>query len=110
MDLKTIKLFKKLTNYLDNNKPFFVDLDISNYNYNKILKNHCEKLNIPVITLHGLRHTHSSLLILSGVSIGSISKRLGHSSIVTTQKTYLHIIKELEDLDNSKVMKHLSEL
>ncbi|MEY8661512.1 tyrosine-type recombinase/integrase [Ligilactobacillus faecis] len=61
-------------------------------------------------SVHGLRHTHASLLILTGVSVASIAKRLGHADISTTQKTYLHIIQELESQDTEKIMRHLSNL
>ena len=57
-----------------------------------------------------LRHTHASLLIFAGVSIASGSRRLGHASMITTQKTYLHIIQELENKDIDLVMRSLSEL
>jgi Site-specific recombinase XerD len=57
-----------------------------------------------------LRHTHASLLIFAGVSIASVSRRLGHASMITTQKTYLHIIQELENKDIDLVMRSLSEL
>ena len=65
---------------------------------------------MPVIALHALRHTHASILIFAGVSIASIAKRLGHSSMITTQETYLHIIRELENQDNEKILQHLSLL
>lgn len=68
------------------------------------------QLGIPVISIHGLRHTHTSLLLLEGVSIPSVSKRLGHADTTTTEKTYLYIIQELENQDRDKVMKHLSQL
>ena len=31
---------------------------------------------VPVITIHGLRHTHASPLLFAGVSIASVAKRL----------------------------------
>lgn len=65
---------------------------------------------IPVISIHGLRHTHASLLLFTGVSIASVARRLGHSSMTTTQKTYLHIIQELENKDIDLVMRSLSGL
>lgn len=37
-------------------------------------------------------------------------KLLGHSSMTTTQKTYLHIIQELENKDVDLVMRSLSSL
>lgn len=63
-----------------------------------------------MISVHGLRHTHASLLLYAGVSIASVARRLGHSNMTTTQQTYLHIIQELENQDNDKVMKHLASL
>ena len=63
-----------------------------------------------MITVHGLRHTHASLLLFAGVSIASVARRLGHASMTTTQKTYLHIIQELENKDIDIVMRALSSL
>ncbi len=65
---------------------------------------------MPVISIHGLRHTHASLLLYTGVSTASVARRLGHSSINTTQKTYLHIIQELENKDVNLVMGLLAGL
>ena len=76
----------------------------------KILKHIIKKYNLKDITFHGLRHTHASLLLFAGVSIASVAKRLGHSSMTTTQKTYLHIIQELENKDVDLVMRSLSSL
>ena len=53
---------------------------------------------------------HASLLLFAGVSIASVARRLGHASMTTTQKTYLHIIQELESKDIDLVMRSLSEL
>ena len=88
----------------------FVKTRVFNSTINNRLKTICKAAEIPVISLHSLRHTHASLLIFAGVSIASIAQRLGHSSITTTQETYLHIIRELENQDNDKIMQHLSEL
>lgn len=53
-------------------------------------------MDIQVVTSHALRHTHASLLILNGISLAYISKRLGHKDITTTSDTYSHVLKELE--------------
>jgi len=60
--------------------------------------------------VHGLRHTHASILLYAGVSIASVARRLGHASMTTTQKTYLHVIQELENQDIDLVMRSLSNL
>lgn len=66
----------------------------------KYLKKKLKEIGIDKqFTLHGLRHTHASILLYQGVNILNVSKRLGHSSMETTMSTYLHIIKELEDKD-----------
>lgn len=69
-----------------------------------------QKLGLPVISVHGLRHTHASLLLYAGVSIGSVARRLGHASMTTTQKTYLHIVQELENQDVDLVMRSIANL
>ena len=95
---------------MPDDKPIFVHGKIYNSTVNDILARHCKQLNIPVISIHGLRHTHASLLLFAGVSIASVARRLGHSSMTTTQKTYLHIIQELENKDVDLVMRSLSGL
>jgi integrase len=77
---------------------------------NKTLTAILKSLNLPRITFHGLRHTHASVLLYQGVSVLSVSKRLGHANITTTQATYLHIIKELEQQDNDKIISILDNL
>ncbi len=88
----------------------FIRGRVYNSTINNILERHCKKANVPVISIHGLRHTHASLLLFAGVSIASVARRLGHSSMTTTQKTYLHIIQELENRDVDIVMRSLSGL
>lgn len=41
--------------------------------------------------LHGLRHTHATLLLEDGVDIKTVSERLGHDSIQTTLELYAHV-------------------
>jgi len=110
IDPKLNAQFSTLIKGLKPDKPIFISGRVFNSTINSRLKALCEKANISVISVHSLRHTHASLLIFAGVSIASIAKRLGHSSVTTTQETYLHIIKELESQDNNKIMKHLSTL
>ncbi len=46
------------------------------------------------ITLHGLRHTHASLLIYADVNIMIIAERLGHKDVTVTQTVYAHVLDE----------------
>ena len=110
IDWQTVIQFSELINGLPENEPIFVKGKVYNSTVNDILARHCKQSNIPVISVHGLRHTHASLLLFAGVSIASVARRLGHSSMTTTQKTYLHIIQELENKDVDLVMRSLSGL
>lgn len=110
VDWQTVVQYSTLVKNLPEDEPIFVKGRVYNSTVNGILSRHCKQVNIPEITVHGLRHTHASLLLFAGVSIASVAQRLGHSSITTTQKTYLHIIHELENKDVDLVMRSLSSL
>lgn len=47
--------------------------------------------NLKVITAHGFRHTHASLLFESGASLKDAQEILGHSDIQTTANIYTHV-------------------
>ncbi|EAC6874093.1 site-specific integrase [Listeria monocytogenes] len=110
IDWQLAMQFSQLIKMKDPDKPIFVKSRVFNSTINNRLKVLCENANIPTITVHSLRHTHASLLLFAGVSIASVANRLGHSSMTTTQETYLHIIQELENQDNDKIIRHLSML
>ena len=108
MDWQTVIQFSQLIKDLPADQPIFVKGKVYNSTVNGVLERYCKKAEVPVISIHGLRHTHASLLLFAGVSIASVARRLGHSSMNTTQKTYLHIIQELENRDVDLVMRSLS--
>lgn len=56
------------------------------------------------ITFHGLRHTHASYLINSGIDTAYVSKRLGHADIAVTQKVYFHFFKSRNVEEDAKTM------
>ena len=45
---------------------------------------------VPVIPLHGARHTYAELALSSGVRLDVVSRQLGHASISTTANVYSH--------------------
>lgn len=120
IDWQTVMQFAALTRDMPENEPIFVRKNndggrekyivVYNSTVNGLLERYCKKLAIPVISVHGLRHTHASLLLYAGVSIGSVARRLGHASMTTTQKTYLHIVQELENQDIDLVMRSIANL
>ena len=110
LDWQTIIKFSELIKGLPEDKPIFVNGRVFNSTINGVLERYCKRLGIPVISIHGLRHTHASLLLFAGVSIASVARRLGHASMTTTQKTYIHIIQEMENRDIDLVMRSMAGL
>lgn len=55
-----------------------------------------EKAGLKRITIHGLRHSHVSLLISKKYDIFEVSKRIGHKSVKTTQDIYGHLFDEVQ--------------
>lgn len=53
-------------------------------------KEFLEKNNLPIIKLHGLRHTFAALANKQGATNYDISKMLGHNSTATTTEIYMH--------------------
>ncbi|WP_315306470.1 site-specific integrase [Enterococcus devriesei] len=99
-------LFEKFSITNSNDFIFYNSKDgiVSSNAVNKYLKKKLKELGIDRnMTLHGLRHTHASILLYSGVNILNVSKRLGHANLETTMSTYLHIVKELEEKDADKI-------
>ena len=110
IDWQLVIQFFELTKDLPEGKPIFVSGKVYNSTVNNCLFRRCRAAKIPEISIHSLRHTHASLLLFSGVSIASVARRLGHASMTTTQKTYLHIIRELENQDIDLIMRSLISL
>jgi site-specific recombinase XerD len=46
--------------------------------------------------VHDLRHAHASWLLAGGADLQVVKERLGHASIMTTQK-YLHTLPDADD-------------
>ena len=112
VDWQVAMQFAQLIKDQPKDQPIFVKVGQQIYNAtaNDRLSRYCKRAGIPEISVHGLRHTHASLLLYAGVSIGSVARRLGHSNMNTTQRTYLHVIQELENQDTDKIMRYLTTL
>ena len=55
------------------------------------LRKFLKRYGLPIISVHGLRHTHASILFEAGIEAKQIADRLGHSRIQTTLDMYTHI-------------------
>ncbi|WP_144471428.1 tyrosine-type recombinase/integrase [Bacillus pumilus] len=111
MDIETMQLFKGLFKTLIPNHYELIFVSptnpkqvLTNEFVNKILKKTLNDLKIEPVTIHGLRHTHASILLYKKISIYYVSERLGHASIDTTLKYYAHVVKELREEDTKNTL------
>jgi integrase len=56
-----------------------------------------ERADVKRIPLHGMRHTHATLLLAAGTPIKAVSERLGHSKTSITLDTYAHALPDMQD-------------
>ena len=77
------------SDYPMNSRLFF---NLNKNNLRRALHSTAKLAGLPEIRVHDLRHSHASLLFSMGVSMKSVSERLGHTSITTTMDVYTHII------------------
>lgn len=59
------------------------------------------------VTLHGLRHTQATNLILAGVPVKTVADRLGHSTVTITQDTYAHVLPQHQEAAVEEVTRML---
>ena len=59
-----------------------------------------EKAELEEVTLHSLRHTFASQLVMAGVSLREVQELMGHQSYETTLQ-YAHVA---EDHSKKKVL------
>lgn len=94
----------------DNNLVFTRDFGIPlrlaylNEKLDILIKQH----NLHRITIHGLRHTHASLLFEAGASIKEVQERLGHSDIQMTMNIYTHVTDTIKEQTAQKFRGTLS--
>ncbi len=69
-------------------------ISVSTINYG--LKQAIKLSGLKTITVHGLRHTHATILLNNGVISKAIAKRLGNTPEMI-DKVYGHILKDTED-------------
>lgn len=68
-----------------------------------------KRAGMPKLRVHDLRHTFASHWVLDGGDIFRLSKILGHSSVVITQRVYAHLIPEAWEQDYRRVSFTLPE-
>lgn len=81
----------------DNGKPMHPD------SMTDWLDKFSKRNNLPHINPHAFRHTMASVLLFNHADSVSVSKRLGHAQVSTTENIYAHII-EKADQSNADIL------
>lgn len=76
---------------------------VSRHFIRDLVNKHLDMAGIEHITLHGLRHSFATRMFDKGYDVKEVQAHLGHSSMETTMKYYIHYTetkkkKDLEDL------------
>jgi integrase len=59
----------------------------------------CTAAGVPLISPHDFRHRRVSLLHLGGMPWARIGELVGHDDLVTTARTYTHVVADERELD-----------
>jgi len=55
------------------------------------------KAQVPHVRFHDLRHTHATLMLMSGIHPKIVQERLGHASVAFTSDVYSHSVTGLQE-------------
>lgn len=97
------KLYRSILRLMDNGVQsgyVFCNNDGTSLSCTKIdaqFKKAISLSGVKKIRIHDLRHSHATWLINNGVNIVAVSKRLGHSTIDQTLKTYTHLMAQSDN-------------
>jgi len=67
------------------------------------LKKILEKCGLPKVTLHSLRHTNLTMLLINGTDIKTVAGRAGHSDASVTLKNYAHFLATPDKVASQKL-------
>jgi integrase len=56
-----------------------------------------QRIGLPVLRLHDLRHAYATRLLEASVHPKIVSEALGHSSVSFTMDTYQHLMPTMQD-------------
>ncbi|MEK3821418.1 site-specific integrase [Cytobacillus sp. FSL W8-0315] len=68
------------------------------------------RVGLPNLDIHSLRHTHAVLLLESKAEMKYIQEALGHSSMKITSDVYSHVSKKIESDAIASFEKHTEEI
>ena len=56
-----------------------------------------KKYDLPNVSIHSLRHTVATMLLMNGLPVKAVSSRLGHANAVTTSMIYSHALQSADE-------------
>lgn len=113
VDNETVAIIQKFLKWktaqsseLSENAPIFIGggKAIHSAQMNRELKRMLAECNIKYVSFHKLRHTQASYLLAKGVDMQVVAKRLGHTDTSMVQKVYGHLMEEVEEAENDKIV------
>jgi integrase len=65
----------------------------------------CTAAAVPTFSPHDLRHHRVSLLHFGGMPWARIGELVGHGDLVTTARTYTHVVADEAELDYARLIR-----
>jgi integrase len=65
----------------------------------------CTAGGVPAFSPHDLRHRRVSLMHLAGVPWARIGEQVGHDDLMTTARTYTHVVADERELDYQRLLR-----
>ena len=77
----------------------YMDIATPSQSFKRIINryNSTHEDKLPIISVHGLRHTSATLLIAQKNDMKTVSSRLGHADVSTTMDIYAHALKKRDE-------------
>jgi len=88
-------------------RPLF--LGFAGDRFRTALTRACIAAGVPHFSPHDLRHRRVSLLHLGGMPWARIGELVGHDDLVTTARTYTHVVADERELDYERVLTQQSD-
>uniref|UniRef100_A0A7V4WKD8 Site-specific integrase n=1 Tax=Candidatus Caldatribacterium saccharofermentans TaxID=1454753 RepID=A0A7V4WKD8_9BACT len=78
-------------------------------NFLRTFKSLLQEANLPMVSLHALRHSYATLLLAEGENPRVVQELLGHSTVTTTLGIYSRVLPSLKQQAVKKVERILGE-
>jgi integrase len=81
-----------------------VFLDFTGDRFRTAIARACRAAGVPSFSPHDLRHRRVSLLHLGGMPWARIGELVGHDDLMTTARTYTHVVADEGELDYESML------